>query len=242
MDKTGSQNAEAVWRGLYRAGGVAPLIVLVFYLSEMLIPAFGGVYPTTTEGWFELFGRSKPLGLFYLNSLDILSFALLAILFLALYIALRRTHESAAAIAGLFALIGIPVFIVPRAALLSVMTLSDQYAAAASEAERAQVLAAGRAIGSLGQATFQTTGFFFIAVAVLILSFVMLQGSVFGRATAYVGILASTLVFVDDLSLVLAPSLALPLMAAGGLLWIVWWILVGRRLLQLGRTGEGAAK
>jgi hypothetical protein len=40
---------------------------------------------------------------------------------------------------------------------------------------------------------------------------------------------------------VLAPSLAVPIMAAGGLFWIVWWILVGLRLLQLGRAGEGAA-
>jgi hypothetical protein len=216
--------------------------VLALYLSEILIPVFGGIYPTTTEDWFALFQRSKPLGLFYLNSLDILSFALLGIMFLALYVALRRINESATAVAGLFALVGIPIFIVPRTALLSLMALSDQYTAAASEAERAQVLAAGRAIGSLGQATFQTAGFFFIAVAVLILSFVMLRGSAFNRATAYVGILASSLVFVDDLSLVLAPPLAMPIMAAGGLLWIAWWTLVGLQLLKLGRAGRGKAK
>ena len=37
------------------------------------------------------------------------------------------------------------------------------------------------------------------------------------------------------LVLVLAPSLAVPLMGLGGLLWIAWWLVIGLKLLRLGR-------
>jgi hypothetical protein len=236
MDKINDRKETTDWRGLYRAGGIAPLVVLAFYLSELLLPAFGGPYPETTQGWFELFERSKLLGLFYLNSLDILSIALLGIMFLALGAALWRTSESAVAAGGFFAFLGIAVFIVPRTILLAILPLSERYAAATSQAGRTLLLTAGETIGMLGQPSFQTAGFFFIAAAVLVLSLVMLRGGPFSKATAWLGILAGALVILDDISLVLAPSLAVPLMGLGGLLWIAWWLLIGLRLLKLGRT------
>ncbi|MBN1136721.1 MAG: hypothetical protein JXM73_09045 [Anaerolineae bacterium] len=41
-------------------------------------------------GWFALFQHSKLLGLFTLNALDILSIALMGVMFLALYAALKH--------------------------------------------------------------------------------------------------------------------------------------------------------
>jgi hypothetical protein len=235
MDESNAKIADSAWKNLYRAGGVAPLIALAFYLSQISILIFGEPYPTTIDGWFSLLQRSKLLGLFYLNALDIFSIALLGTMFLALYIALKRANESYMAIAALFAFIGIPVFIAPRVVMLSVLPLSDKYAAATTEVQRSQILAAGQAMSALGQPTTQTIGFLFIAVAVLIISVVMLRSKVFNKATAYVGIVASVLTFVDDLSVVIAPSIAGPLMGIGIVLWTLWWILIARRLLQLGQ-------
>jgi hypothetical protein len=72
------------------------------------------------------------------------------------------------------ALLGVAVFIVPRVAMLSLLSLSDRYTGAATEAERARILAAGETLGALGTPTPQTTGFLFMAIAVLIISVVML--------------------------------------------------------------------
>jgi hypothetical protein len=77
--------ADSNWKSLYRIGGVAPLIALAFYLTQMLVIAFGEAYPATIEDWFSLFQRSKVLGLLYLNALDVFSIAFLGTMFLALY-------------------------------------------------------------------------------------------------------------------------------------------------------------
>jgi hypothetical protein len=238
MDKSSLGTVDPAWKSLYRIGGTAPLIALVFYLTQIFILIFGEPYPTNTEGWFSLFQHSKLLGLFYLNVLDIFSIALLGTMFLALYIALRRDNESYMAIAAFFAFIGIAVFVSLRVATLSMLPLSDQYAAAATDAQRSQFLAAGETLGSLGMPTPQTMGFLFMAVAVLIISIVMLRSETFSKVTAYVGILVSVTTFADDISVVIAPSIADILMPISGVLWVIWWILISRRLLQLGYLSQ----
>jgi hypothetical protein len=213
------------------------LVAVVLYLAEAIYFAAVEMPPTAIEDWFSLFQRSKLLGLFYLNALDIASVALFGPLFLALYVALKRDHESAMGIAALAAFTGIAVFISLRSATLSILPLSDQYAAATSASQRALILAAGQAIGALGQPAPQTSGFLLMAVAVLIISGVMLRGHIFGRGIAYLGSLASIVTFANQLSLVIAPALAGPLLGIAGLLWILWWVLTGGRLLQLGQGG-----
>ena len=74
-----------------------------------------------------------------------------------------------------------------------------------------------------------------MAVAGLIISTVILRSKCFGQATAYVGILASLFTFADDISIVIAPSLAAALMPVNSLLWLVWWLLISRSLFRLGR-------
>jgi hypothetical protein len=224
------------WKGLYTAGGTAPLIALLFYLTEFAVIILGNLsgvpFPSATEGWFSLLQRSKLLGLLYLNAPDILSIALLGVMFLALYVALRGVRPSAMLIAAYFAFLGIATFVAPRVAMLSVLPLSERYAAATSDAIRSQLLAAGEALGSLGTATPQTVGFLFIAVATLIISVVMLRSDLFGRTTPYVGISAAILTFALDLTGVIAPAIAAPLLGLAGLLWVAWWILIARGLLQ----------
>jgi hypothetical protein len=72
--------------------------------------------------------------------------------------------------------------------------------------------------------------------AVLVISFVMLRSDTFSNATAYVGILASVLLLVGDVSVSIARSSTIAILVAiGYVLLIVWFFLVGRRLFQLGR-------
>ncbi len=236
MEKTIGAAIDPKWKGVIRAGGVAPLVTILFYLVEFSL-VFIGEYPTTVVGWLLLFQRSKILGLFYLNVLDILSVSLLGIMFLALYIVLRGRSESLMAIATFLAMLGVAMFVTTRANLTSgTLSLSDQYTTAGTEAQRAQVMIAAQAINTLGQPTLQTAGFIFLAGAVMIISYVMLQGN-FGRVTAWAGLLAGALTFIDDLCIVLLPTMAIPVMGIAGIFWIVWWILIGRMLLRMSQTG-----
>ena len=217
---------------LYRIGGAAPLLTLIFYLSEMLFIPWDQ-YPSSTEDWFTLFQRSKIIGLFYLNALDIFSIALLGLMFLALYAALQHANRSWMITSTYFGLLGVGVFVVPRVAMLSMVPLSDQYTVAA-ENERIRLLTAGETLGSLGTATPQTTGFLFMAIAVFILSIVMLkEGHLFHKIIPWFGILAGVVTVADYNSVILMPDLAMPLMIASGLFWIPWWIMIGFGLFRL---------
>ena len=231
----------AKWRTLYQAGAVAPLIALFFYVFEFSVLFLGEPYPTTIEGWYALVQRSKLLGLWYLNALDILSFALLGIMFLALYVALRWVRPSWMLIALYFALLGVIVFIVPRALHLSLLPLSDLHAAAATDAQKTVYLAAGEALSQVSTATPQTLGFLFMAGSGLILSIVILHSQGFGQSVAlskavgYVGIAGFIAALANFGGRLLAPTIAEILMPINGLLWFAWWILVSVNLFKLAR-------
>jgi hypothetical protein len=235
------QTDDAQWRTLTYAGAVAPLIALFFYLIEFSILFVGEPYPATIEAWFALIKRSKLLGLWYLNALDILSFALLGIMFLALYHALRRLGPSCMLIALYAALLGVVVFIVPRVLHLSLLPLSDLHAAATTEAQKTVYLAAGEALSQVSTATPQTLGFLFMAVAGLIISDVSLRGHALGqpvpfsRVAGYVGIVGFVAALANFGSRLLAPAVAETLMPINGLLWFAWWILASVSLFKLAR-------
>jgi hypothetical protein len=235
------QTDHAKWRTLYYAGAVAPLIALFFYLFEFSILFLGEPYPTTTEGWYTLVQRSKLLSLWYLNALDILSFALLGIMFLALYVALRRVRSSWILIALYLALLGVVVFIVPRVLHLSLLPLSDLYAAAATDTQKTIYLAAGEALSQVSSATPQTLGFLFMAMAGLIISIVILHSQSFGKSVALskaagcVGIAGFVAALANFGGRLLAPTIAEILMPINGLLWFAWWILVSVTLFKLAR-------
>jgi hypothetical protein len=234
------------WKTLYRAGAVAPLIALVFYLSQFFLLIFGDPFPTTIEGWYALFQHNKLLGLWYLNALDIASFAFLGIMFLALYVALRRISPSWMLIALYFALLGAVVFIVPRALTLSVVTFSDLHAAATTEGQRTMYLTAGETLSQVSTATPQTLGFLTMALAGLITSAVILrshglgQAPVFGRATGYVGIVGFVVALANYISWITAPSVAAILMPINGLLWLLWWLMVSVGLFKLAKVASKA--
>jgi hypothetical protein len=221
------------WRTLYRTGALAPLVAVVLYASQFIILAFGEPYPASAEGWFALVQRSRLLSLWYLNAADIVSITLLGIMFLALYLALRRFSPSWMLIALYLALVGVVVFVVPRVLTLAVVPLSDLHASATGEAQRTLYLAAGETLSRVTTATPQTLGFFLMAVAGLIISGVILHSPVFGRVVAYIGIVAFVAAVANVLGWMLAPSVAMIALPINGLLWLVWWLVVSVGLLRL---------
>jgi hypothetical protein len=239
------QAADAKWITLYRAGALAPLIALILYSSQFIIMIFGDPFPVTVEGWFALAQRNKLLALWYLNALDIVSITLLGIMFLALYVTLRRVHPSWMLIALYFAMLGAVVFIVPRVLMLSLLPLSDLHVAATTEAQRSMYLTAGETLSHVSTASPQTLGVLFMAVADLIVSAISMRSqspgraSVIGKATAYVGVARSVVALANYISRLIAPSIAAILMPFNGLLWILWWLGVSRGLFKLAKIASG---
>ena len=82
-----------------------------------------------------------------------------------------------------------------------------------------------------------------VAAAGLITSLVMLRSRAFNRATAYVGIVAAALDLAYCIAYLFLPGVEmLPVffIPAAGLLLMVWHILIGWRLLRLGKAGPSS--
>jgi hypothetical protein len=119
------------------------------------------------------------------------------------------------------------------------VSLSEQYAHAATETEKIQLLSAGQAI--LASDMFHSNGALIGGIISLcgsiIISFLMLKSRVFNKLTAYVGIFTHGLDLAHILIGFFLPSIGNILMAIGGSLYLFWFPLVGLRLFQIRRTG-----
>jgi hypothetical protein len=232
------------WKALYRAGGVAALLAALLFRRNIgaEVSLFTGVeaIPRSVAGWFSLL-QSRPLiGLAFLAFFDLFDVLLVGLMFLALAAALWPGRKTTAAIALAAGLVGLAVGIAANISL-TMLSLSGQYTAAASEVQRASLLAAGQAVLAFNDplAVYPSTGAFMslllVAIAGLLFSFAMLRGRAFGRATALTGFAASVCDLTYCLTVLFAPFLRAYLLAAGGLFWMIWHLLAGLRLLRLSK-------
>lgn len=222
------------WIGLYRSGGVAAFLIAVMLIGEV------GVYavwprPATALEHFERFQENWLVGLLTLDLLGMSAYLLFIPTILALYVVLRRSSEAVMAVATVLFLVGIADFFATNTAF-SVLALSEQYADATTDAERAVALAAGQAMFTLFNENAFLVSYIIVSAAWAMIGAVMLRSPVFGRVTAYAGILAGAAgivaVVLEHISGTLV-GVAVPIYFAAIVFLLAWVVLVGRRLHQL---------
>lgn len=223
--------ADPAWRGLYQVAGVAALVTVGLTLLAVYTH-IAWPPPDWSAGsaihWFNRFQDSWLLGLLGLDLLIVISLVLGVPIFLALYVALRRSGEAAMAIATALALLGTVLHLTSNTAF-EMLGLSGGYAAATTEAQRAVFLAAGEAALAGYYGTSFQVSYVLGYAAKIVVGAVMLRSVIFGRATGYLGILTGLV----GLGFYL-PTIGLFLSVLSVLLIAVWYVLVARRLLELG--------
>jgi hypothetical protein len=240
---TPSENGQSKWNSIYKIGGMAAMSAVLVALLEIVITFLpGGNTPQETVlDWFTLFQENWFMGLRNLGLLNIFLNTLGILTYFALYAAHREDpNQGYAALAIIISFLGIGVFLATNRAF-PIFALSKQYADATTDAQRAVLEAAGQSMLSVGQSHTPGTfmGFFLSEVAGVVISIVMLRSKIFGTITAYAGIFGFGILsvfeffssFVAGLS-----SVAMILAMLGGLLSMAWYILIARRLFQLGRN------
>jgi hypothetical protein len=239
---THSENDQTQWNSIYQIGGLAAIGAVVVGVLEIVITFLpgGNVPRETVLEWFQLFRENPFMGLRNLGLLNIMLNTLATLIFFALYAAHRQNqNQPYAALAALIALLGIGVFYATNRAF-AMLDLSQQYAAATTEAQRAIVEAAGQAMLSVGKSHTPGTflGFSLIEAAGVMMSVVMLRGRIFNQAAAYAGMLGfGMLLLFEFFSSFVAGlnNLTMILAMIGGLASMAWYILMARGLFQLGR-------
>ncbi|HET7149099.1 MAG TPA: DUF4386 family protein [Candidatus Nitrosopolaris sp.] len=153
---------------------------------------------------------------------------LIVMVILALYIVLRRTSQSFMAISLTLTLVGVATYFVSTAAF-EMLSLSQQYTAATTDLQRSIFLAAGQAMLATYQGTAFDIGYVLEGVGLLIIAVVMLSSTVFGKRTAYVGIVLGIMSLVPPTVGMIGLFFALGSLAP----LEIWAILVARRLFKL---------
>ncbi len=216
---------------LYLTGGVAALVIAVLIPLQAIV-FIANPPPDNVLAYFSLFQNNKLLGLLDLDFLMIVDQVLMIPVLLALYVALRRSGESAMIIATALAFLGIAAYFAAREATFGLLVLSDQYASAATEAQRAMLLAAGQALLANYSGTNFHISYNLGQFAGVVVSAIMLRDTRFGRIAPWAGIIGNIVgwgLYVPGIGIYIS------LLSVLGL-WI-WYIVVARKLWVIARSG-----
>ena len=223
-----AESVSSGWSSLYKLGGLSSLLLVVIVIIQLIVFSFA---PPPLDGtaidWFILFQKNPIIGLIHFEFLMIIYVILCIPIALALYALLSRVNPSWTAIYLILSLLGVMCFIAARPAF-EMLQLSNGYAAAKTDAERAIFLAAGEA----KVATFHGTAFYINyilgSLTGLMISIVMLKTTLFSKATAYIRIASS----VCDFGL-FVPTIGMFIAIFSMLFLVIWNIMIARRLFQL---------
>jgi len=162
------------------------------------------------------------------------NYFLVGLVFLALAARLWTVNKSLTAMALASGLVGIAVSFASNISF-SMMSLSQQYATATGEAQRASLLAAGQSLLAMSgaMANFPGTGTY-MSYLLIALAGVFLAGPLLPthRVTAIFGLLAGGCDLAYCLTFALSPGLQVLFMASGGAFWMIWHLLVARLLFS----------
>ena len=197
-------------------------------------------WPVTALEWFELLQENRFVGLALFGLFDLINAALLGLVLLALYGALRRVSQGVMVVAMALGFVGITVYLATNQAF-AMLTLSNRYTEAAGEARRAAILSAGEALlgiqnpGELFEGAGAFISLHLILLAGLLVSVVMLRSRAFHKVGAYAGILANLFALGQFVFLAVLPPLVWLPPTLSAPLRLLWYLLIAVGLFRLAR-------
>jgi len=216
------QNLNKEIKQIFRVGGIAAIIAVLFFRRNMgaeviqfkgfgILQGVPATEPVTAQEWYSLFSSHPLVGLTLFGLFDMINYLLIALVFLAIYQALKNMGQNMLRIAVSLAFTGITVYYCSNQGL-AMLNLSQKYTAATNSVQRQMYLTAGEALlakqnpGVIQQGSGITISLMLVLLAGLLLSMIMLRGTVFNKTTAWVGILANGIALSYYPILLLAPS------------------------------------
>ena len=238
---TNFDSAESKWKSIYRLGGWSALgavLVGILEIGITFLPGGNVPYETVLD-WFNLFQDNWFMGLRNLGLLNIFLNTLGIFTFFALFAAHRKVNQPFATLAMLVAFLGIGVFFATNRAF-PMLALSNQYAAATTDTQRATLEAAGQSLLSIGQSHTSGTflGFFLLELAGILMSLVMLHGGILSKVSAYAGICGFSILLVFEFFSSFVSGLTtvtMILAMLGGLFSMVWYILIAGKFFRIAK-------
>jgi hypothetical protein len=217
-------------KALLRAGGLSALALGAGYLA--IFPLYAGVGAPPNGGgelWLHYLAGKTTIwwAILWISVVTDLLFIPVG---LALYVALKDINRNAMLIGTAFVLLFVVLDLsVTWSHYAALLMLSARYAAAATDAQRAGLVAAAEyAAAVLGSRLLVVYAIGVLSFGILLVGVVM-RRSVFGRITASLALATGVLGIVS----LTGWGVVIILNALGATAWL---LLIGRRLLQLARS------
>ncbi len=249
VNMTEEQINDSENKSLYKLAGIAALLAMSANLLDVVL-GFGetdiSVYGVKSAiEWFSLFEGNWFKGLYTLGILNIVYMACL----IPVYFAVLSVHAHSrkyfifSSMAMILFFLGLAIY-VSNSAAIPMFVLSGKYAATTTDTQRALFAAAGESVLARGEdfTPGAFPGLIFSAIAAIMVSFVMLRGGIFGKVSAWIGIVGFMFLLLFTVIATFIPSLYFVGYYAfgmiGGLFALAWFVLIARTFFKLGRTGS----
>ena len=219
-------SVDTSWRGVIKAGGLSLLAGgIIFFTFILSVFIFQVQLPLTAQVFLD-----NPLPPALLFSLAAIGEFLLMPGVLGIYFSLKEINENQMLLGTAVWISSIPMFLVSRGQVISLVTIAGNYAASADVTLRTAYFAAVQLALDLS-GVFVTMALVLLGVGGIILGLVMLKG-VFGKRTGYLVILAGALTVMGTFGVILEPLTIGTLF--GLILNGVWQVIIGIKLYKLG--------
>ena len=225
---------------LYILGGTAAIgavLVGVIEIAITFLPGSNAPQESILD-WFQLYQNHPFMGMRNMGLLNIFLNLLAIPVYLTLYAVHRqKSQQPFAALTMIIAFLGIGIFLATNRAF-PMLALSQQHAAATTDAQRTVIEGAGLAMLSVGGSHSPGTfpAFFLMEIAGIFISIIMLRSGVFGKLNAWAGMIGFSVLAVFEYLSSFTTGLnnwTMLLAMVSGILSMVWYILLALRLFKL---------
>lgn len=228
MDRVDVDGDVSRWRGALTVAGWAALASVALTFVQVWIYVQWPP-PETVEGFFALFADNPLLGLFSLDLLYIVNNLLVLLVYLGLFLVLRRRYPSTVSIGLLLGAVGMAAYMASNTAF-EMLSLANAYEAA-DAAGRVALLGAGEAMLAVFEGTAFDIYYILSGITLFLFAGAVFASEGFSRATGVWGLIAAAFMMVPSTAGTIGMVFAL-----GSLVpWVVFAALTGRRLLRLVR-------
>ena len=216
------------WRGaLIVAGWAALASVALTFVQVWIYVQWPS--PETVKGFYSLFADNPLLGLASLDLLYIVNNLLLLLVYLGLFLVLRRRFPSTVTIGLLLGTVGMAAYMASNTAF-EMLSLANAYAAA-DAAGQVALLGAGEAMLAVFEGTAFDIYYILSGITLFLFAGAVFDSERFSRATGVWGLIAAAFMMIPSTAGTIGMVFAL-----GSLVpWVVFAALAGRHLLRLVR-------
>jgi hypothetical protein len=241
----GLTNDLSQWKIIYRIGAISGIIALGVLLLDIVFGSSQGtadlnILPQTAVERYIQFKANPILGLYFLDLLNVINnFFMIPFLF-AVTLVHRNKNIPLALLSFIIYTLGI-VFFISNNVALPMYDLAAKYATETNETQKTLLAAAGEALlakGAHGRPG-NILGFVIPGIGIILYSIVLLQGKIFNKTISIIGLIAFIPLLLYAPLITFMPStksIALFIAAPGGIMMIVWMIMIIVKLFKLSQN------